>query len=122
MDTEVRFSAGDLFNALPEKETFDVIVSNPPYIPSAVIETLLPEVREHEPMTALDGDADGLKFYRAITEKAGEYLNTGGYLFFEIGCEQAEEVSSLMSKHGFSDIRIIKDLAGLDRVVCATLV
>lgn len=112
---------GDLFQAVPEGARFDIIVSNPPYIPSAVIDTLMPEVREHEPMTALDGDADGLKFYREIIKNASKYLTDRGQLFFEIGCEQAADVSALLSEHGFENIRIIKDLAGLDRVAAATL-
>ena len=115
------FYCGDLFQAVPLEERFDIIVSNPPYIPSAVIATLLPEVREHEPMSALDGDTDGLKFYREIIKNANQYLNRQGQIFFEIGCEQGKDVSALLSEHGFEDIRVIKDLAGLDRVVSATL-
>lgn len=120
LEAEAEFFCGDLFRAVPEGETFDIIVSNPPYIPSAVIETLMPEVREHEPMSALDGDTDGLKFYREIIKNANKYLNRQGQIFFEIGCEQGADVSALLSAHGFTNIRIIKDLAGLDRVVCAT--
>ena len=121
LEVEAEFFCGNLFQAVP-KEKFDIIVSNPPYIPSAVIRTLMPEVREYEPMSALDGDADGLKFYREIIESASEYLTKEGRLFFEIGCEQAAEVSALLLTHGFKDVCVIKDLAGLDRVVCATLV
>ncbi len=116
---DAEFFCGDLFEAVP-KECFDIIVSNPPYIPSAVIETLMPEVREYEPMSALDGDADGLKFYREIIKKSGEYLADQGQIFFEIGCEQGEDVSALLKNAGFQNIRVIKDLAGLNRVVCAT--
>ncbi len=115
------FFCGDLFEAVP-KDRFDIIVSNPPYIPSAVIDTLMPEVREHEPMSALDGDVDGLKFYREICKNASKYLNRQGQIFFEIGCEQAADVSALLEEAGFENIRVIKDLAGLDRVVCATYV
>ncbi len=117
---EAEFFCGDLFQAVPQ-ERFDIIVSNPPYIPSAVIDTLMPEVREHEPMSALDGDADGLKFYREISKNAGKYLNKSGQIFFEIGCEQGADVSALLKEAGFTNIHIVKDLAGLDRVVCATL-
>lgn len=120
--TEAEFYCGDLFEAVPKGETFDIIVSNPPYIPSAVIDTLMPEVKEHEPMSALDGDMDGLKFYREIIKNANKYLNRQGQIFFEIGCEQGTDVSALLMGNGFENIRIIKDLAGLDRVVCATLV
>ncbi len=117
---EAEFFCGDLFQAVPQ-ERFDIIVSNPPYIPSAVIDTLMPEVREHEPMSALDGEADGLKFYREIIKNANKYLNKSGQIFFEIGCEQGADVSAILEEAGFTDIRVIKDLAGLDRVVCATL-
>ena len=85
--------------------TFDVIASNPPYIRTDVIETLMPEVRDHEPRMALDGSADGLVFYRKITEQAGSYLKEGGKLCFEIGYDQGD------------DVQVLKDLAGLDRVV-----
>lgn len=119
LGAEVTFYCGDLFLALPNEEKFDIIVSNPPYIPSAVIDTLMPEVKEYEPITALDGDMDGLKFYREIIKKAGTFLTPKGQLFFEIGCEQAEEVSTLLLENGFEEIRVRKDYAGLDRVVCA---
>lgn len=117
-----QFYCGDLFDAVPESMCFDIIVSNPPYIPSAVIDTLMPEVKEHEPMSALDGDEDGLFFYRKIIHEANKFLANQGRIFFEIGCEQGEDVSSLLIANGFQDIRVIKDLAGLDRVVSATLV
>ena len=122
LEASAEFYCGDLFQAVPEGERFDIIVSNPPYIPTAVIETLMPEVREHEPMTALDGAADGLKFYREIIKNANKYLAEQGQIFFEIGCEQGDAVSALLLEHGFGKIRVIKDLAGLDRVVSATLV
>lgn len=96
---------------------FDIIVSNPPYIPSDVIPTLMEEVKTYEPMSALDGKEDGLYFYREIVKQAGEYLNRGGKLFFEIGCEQAEEVSKLLVEAGYKEVQVVKDLAGLDRVV-----
>ncbi|MCD8195690.1 MAG: peptide chain release factor N(5)-glutamine methyltransferase [Lachnospiraceae bacterium] len=100
--------------------SFDRIVSNPPYIPTEVIRTLEPEVQKHEPRMALDGGADGLTFYRKITEQSPRYLRNGGMLFLEIGSEQAGEVSALMETH-FTNIRIVKDLAGLDRVVYGTV-
>lgn len=98
-------------------ERFDIIVSNPPYIETDVIPTLMPEVREHEPLMALDGGADGLAFYRRITEQAGAFLSGGGMLFFEIGCGQAEAVCGLMEQAGFCEVTVVKDFAGLDRVV-----
>ena len=99
--------------------TYDMIVSNPPYIPTRVIKGLDEEVRLHDPFIALDGDEDGLKFYRIITDKARDYLNKDGYLCYEIGHDQAAKVSDILSSYGYNDIRVIKDLAGLDRVVVA---
>lgn len=122
LQVEAEFYCGNLFQAVPQGERFDIIVSNPPYIPSAVIETLMPEVKEHEPMSALDGDTDGLKFYREIIKNANKYLTEQGQIFFEIGCEQGADVSALLLANGFQNIHVIKDLAGLDRVVSATLV
>ena len=117
-EPRVRFVCSDLFEAIDEK--FDFIVSNPPYIRSDVIETLMPEVRDHDPRMALDGTADGLYFYRRIIEESGNYLKRGGQLFFEIGHDQAEDVSALMQGHGYKEIEIKKDYAGLDRVVYGT--
>lgn len=116
---EAEFYCGDLYEALPGKEQFDIIVSNPPYIPSSVIPTLMPEVKNHEPVTALDGEEDGLSFYRRIIGQAGRYLKRNGRIFFEIGCEQAEEVCALLRTENFTDICVKKDYAGLDRVVSA---
>lgn len=114
----VRFVHSDLFEAIDEK--FDIIVSNPPYIRTDVIETLMPEVRDHDPRMALDGTADGLYFYRKIIEESEHYLKRGGQLFFEIGHDQAEDVVSLMQCHGYKEIEVKKDYAGLDRVVYGT--
>ena len=100
-----------------DKLQVDMIVSNPPYIESEVIPTLMPEVIAHEPMMALDGFEDGLYFYREITANAPAYLKNKGYLLFEIGYNQGEAVADLMRMTGFVNIRIKKDLAGLDRVV-----
>lgn len=117
---EIIFRQGDLFTALPQSEagTFDIITSNPPYIPTAVIATLEPEVREHEPMMALDGTEDGLKFYRQIAKKAGTWLKPGGAIYLEIGYDQGEAVSGLLREAGFDKVRVVKDLPGKDRVVC----
>jgi release factor glutamine methyltransferase len=98
---------------------FDVIVSNPPYIPTDVIEGLSPEVKEFEPMLALDGMKDGLEFYRRLAIESKKYLKKGGYLFMEIGCEQAESVMHLLEVNGYTQLCVIKDLANLDRVVKA---
>ena len=109
----------DLFSALDENRKFDVIVSNPPYIPTEVIRGLEPEVKDHEPMLALDGREDGLYFYRRLAAECGRYLNPGGAVYFEIGYDQGESVSELLKHEGFVKIRVKKDAAGLDRVVCA---
>ena len=100
---------------------FDIIVSNPPYIRSDVIDTLMPEVKDHEPMNALDGTEDGLYFYREIVKQAPEYLKKEGKLYFEIGHDQGADVSELLSQAGYKEIHVVKDYAGLDRVVYATL-
>lgn len=106
---------GDLFENIEGK--FDVIVSNPPYIASGEIETLMPEVKDHDPLLALDGGADGLFFYRRIVREAPHYLKPDGWLLFEIGCTQGAEVSALMREAGFGRVEIVKDLAGLERIV-----
>lgn len=116
--TGVTFRRSDMFSAFPETERFNVIVSNPPYIPSAVIEELEPEVRDHEPRGALDGTADGLYFYRILAEECAKHLTPGGHVYFEIGYDQGMAVKELLDIHGFKDTRVIQDLTGKDRVVC----
>ncbi|MBP5555670.1 MAG: peptide chain release factor N(5)-glutamine methyltransferase [Lachnospiraceae bacterium] len=111
------FKQGDLYDALDKGEKFDVIVSNPPYIRTADIEGLMPEVKDHDPILALDGGEDGLVFYRRIIEGAKEHLVKGGDLLLEIGCDQAEDVMKIMETNGFIEIGCIKDFAGNDRVV-----
>ena len=96
---------------------YDMLISNPPYIPTADIQQLMDEVRLHDPVLALDGKEDGLYFYRRITEEALRYLKPGGWLLYEIGCDQGEAVSRIMRTNDFSNIAVKKDLAGLDRVV-----
>ena len=96
---------------------YDMLISNPPYIPTADIQQLMDEVRFHDPVLALDGREDGLYFYRRITEQAGDYLKPGGWLMYEIGCEQGADVSAIMRQNGFVDVAVKKDIAGLDRVV-----
>ena len=115
----VEFLETDLFpGENPGK--FDMIVSNPPYIASKVIEGLAPEVRDFEPRLALDGDEDGLVFYRRIIEKVPEYLFSSGYLLLEIGYDQGQDVVTMLEADGrFHDIQVIKDLGGNDRVVSA---
>ena len=113
------FEPSDLFEKVTD--TFDVIVSNPPYIPTAVIGTLMPEVAVYEPIQALDGKEDGLYFYRKIITSASDYLKENGKLLFEIGHDQGESVSNLMREAGYKDVRVVKDLAGNDRVVIGGL-
>lgn len=112
---EAEFRHSDLLEKVEGK--FDMIVSNPPYIETAVIDTLMPEVREHEPMLALDGREDGLYFYRRIVEQCTSYMTRGARLFFEIGYDQGEAVKDMMIHKGFCEVEIIKDYAGLDRVI-----
>lgn len=113
----VKFLQSDLFDKINEK--FDIVVSNPPYIETEVIEKLQPEVRDYIPRLALDGDKDGLKFYRKITEYAPKYLNRNAKIFYEIGYNQGRAVFDILDGNGFTDIRIIKDYSGLDRIVMA---
>lgn len=113
--TAVVFEKSNLFEAFSGK--FDVIVSNPPYIPTAEIPKLMPEVRDFEPHEALDGLEDGLFFYRKIVAGSVEYLTEHGILCMEIGYDQGPAVVEMMKHFGFSDITVTKDLAGLDRVV-----
>ena len=110
----------DLFEDVVEND-FDVIVSNPPYIPTDVIATLMPEVAEFEPRVALDGKCDGLYFYSKILEQCKNYMKPDGYVLFEIGCKQGDSVSTMMRLAGFSEVHVIKDLARNDRVVMGHL-
>lgn len=114
------FLQSDLFEKVEGK--FEIIVSNPPYIASAEVEKLMPEVRNHEPRMALDGTEDGLEFYRRIIAEAGQYLVSSGMLFFEIGYDQGQAVSELMREHGYREVQVVQDYAGLDRVVYGTYV
>lgn len=109
-----QFCQSDLFERIDGE--YDMIVSNPPYIRTDVIPSLMPEVRDHEPRMALDGHEDGLYFYRKILEGAGAFLKPGGWICFEIGFDQGEALKSLMKEYGLERIEIVKDLAGLDRV------
>ncbi len=119
LSERAEFLLTDLF---PQKTLgkVDIIVSNPPYIRTDVIETLAPEVKDFEPRLALDGDEDGLKFYRRIISEAGDYLFSSGYLILEIGFDQAEAVKALMEQDGrYHEIEVVKDFSGNDRVVKA---
>jgi len=107
---------GSLFEPLQGRR-FDLIVSNPPYIPTADLATLEPEVRDHEPMAALDGGADGLAFYRAIVPQAPRHLDPGGWLLVEIGIGQGPAVRRIFSQGGFADIFTARDPGDIERVV-----
>lgn len=117
----------DMFSALAERtedgamKRYDIIVSNPPYIPSAVVDELEPEVRDYEPRIALDGTADGLRFYRILAEEAVHYLKPGGRIYLEIGYDQGERVPALLAAAGFQEVTVIRDFGGNDRVVAAHL-
>lgn len=106
----------DLFTALSGRK-FDFITANPPYIPTKTIESLEPEVKDHEPLIALDGDADGLCFYRRLSREARDFLNFGGMLFLEVGYDQGEEVEKMLLENGFQNVGKVRDLSGLYRVV-----
>lgn len=115
LEIPAKWLHSDLFEQVDR--SYDVIVSNPPYIRTFVIEDLMEEVRLHEPRMALDGKEDGLYFYRKIIREAEGYLKPGGILAFEIGYDQGEAVSGLMKNQGYEQIQVVQDLAGLDRCV-----
>lgn len=114
-DVVVNFERSDLFDNVTG--TYDVIVSNPPYIPTAQVLKLMPEVQNFEPMEALDGKEDGLFFYRRIIQECGAYLKENGKILFEIGHDQGVMVSGMLRAAGFRNVTIKKDLSGNDRVV-----
>lgn len=113
------FERSDLFENVTEH--YDIIVSNPPYIPTDVIPGLMPEVADYEPIQALDGKEDGLYFYRRIAEECVDYLKEKGMILFEIGHDQGKAVSELLTEAGFAGVQVVKDLAGNDRVVIGEL-
>ena len=115
LNASVELFAGDLMTKMDGQ--YDVIVSNPPYIPPSVIEGLMPEVRLHEPMLALDGGQDGLEFYRRIAGQAVTRLAPNGRMFLEIGWEQDVAVAEILQKQGYREVQVFQDLAGKDRIV-----
>ena len=118
---KVRFLKSDLFSALDPEKKYDIITSNPPYIPTEVLNGLEPEVKDYEPRMALDGSEDGLAFYRRIAVAAPAFLRAGGRIYLEIGYDQGAAVEELLWNNGFARTRVVKDAAGRDRVVCAEL-
>ena len=124
VEKKINFIESDLYVSAkkkkPMKDKFDMILCNPPYIPSSVIPTLQTEVKDHEPISALDGGADGLDFYRRMATDSATHLKKGGYILFEIGHDQAEAVTALLEENGnYQDIFTHKDMAHLDRVLTA---
>lgn len=118
----IRFLCSDLFQKLGDDvnevyRKFDIIISNPPYINTKDIDSLMPEVKNYEPRMALDGDEDGLRFYRNIIFQSKNYLKPKGCILFEIGCEQGEAVREILEKNQFKGIDIIRDLSGHERVI-----
>lgn len=113
----VNFIQGDLFENVIDTD-FEYILSNPPYIRTAEINNLMEEVKDHDPMLALDGGEDGLEFYRRLSKDSIGHLKIGGKVFFEIGNDQGNDVSDILSNDGYRNVEIIKDYAGNDRIVC----
>lgn len=114
---QVQFYQGNLFETITQK--YDIIVSNPPYIPKEVIETLEPEVKKYEPYQALYGPNHGLYFYETISKFAVDFLNSDGKIFYEIGYDQAEAVCAILERNKYKEIEVIADLSGKNRVVKA---
>lgn len=117
LDADVQVWQSDLFAQV--EEDYDIIVSNPPYIPPDVISELMPEVREYEPRIALDGGNDGLDFYRRLAAEAREHLERNGRLYLEIGYDQGAAVADLLQKQTYQEIQVYQDLTGKDRVISA---
>ena len=127
VENRADFVESDLFSAPyfcekggKDSGKYDILISNPPYIATEEIETLMEEVRLHDPRKALDGMEDGLYFYRILAEECAKHLTPGGHVYFEIGYDQGAAVKELLDIHGFKDTRVIQDLTGKDRVVCGT--
>lgn len=118
--TNVTFLEGSLYGPVEGRRPFDMIISNPPYIPAEEIAELQREIREWEPLSALDGGPEGLDFYRKIFSRAGKHLKKGGAVVLELGFGQAADVAGIAAKEGFTDMEIKKDLAGIERVFTAS--
>jgi len=118
-NVEVNFVKSDLFRDL-DKQKFDIIISNPPYVKRSFIDNLDDEVKDNEPIIALDGGEDGLDFYKVISNNAREYLKQDGILAFEIGYDEATNVSEILVNNGFKNIRVIKDYSNRDRDIIAS--
>lgn len=121
LSDKVKFIKSDLLNEVIDKTTYDIIVSNPPYIKKQDIDELMSDVKDYEPITALDGGNDGLYFYKKIISQSKKVLKFNGILAFEIGYDQANDIRKILEINGYKNIKVVKDLAGLDRVVIAFL-
>lgn len=120
VDSRIDFCLSNLFEKIvPGQQKYDMLISNPPYIPTDDIADLMEEVRCYEPLGALDGGKDGLDFYRIISKGAKDYLKTGGHLIYEIGYNQREAITDILVQCGYHDIRCLKDLSGNDRIIHA---
>jgi release factor glutamine methyltransferase len=116
------FRKSDLFSKIREDEKFDMIISNPPYIPYSKKSTIQKEVTFEPDIALYTNDSDGLEFYKKIISEAPAYLNKGGFLLFELGINESMNVAELMKAHGFTSIQIVKDLANIDRVILGRLI
>ena len=115
------FRKSDIYSKIRDDETFDIIVSNPPYIPPSQKATIQKEVTFDPELALYTHDEKGLEFYEKITKDAPKFLNKGGYLLFELGMGQSKDVAEIMNNYGFSDIKVLKDLANIDRVIFGQL-
>jgi release factor glutamine methyltransferase len=120
LGADVEIVKTDLFENIDGK--YDMILSNPPYIRSGDVKTIMKDVQLYEPKLALDGHEDGLYFYKRIIKDARDYLNENGVLIFEIGYDQAEDIRALLVDAGYDNVEVIKDYAGFDRIVTAIVV
>jgi release factor glutamine methyltransferase len=120
MKARIEFFEGDGFAALPGDGRFDLILANPPYIPSAEIATLEPEVRDHDPRTALDGGADGLDFYRRLAREAGDFLKPGGRLMVEFGDGQEVPIRNVFEQQKWIVEEVKADYSGRSRILIAS--
>lgn len=116
------FRKSDLFSKIREDEKFDMIISNPPYIPYSKKSTIQKEVTFEPDIALYTNDSDGLEFYKKIISEAPAYLNKGGFLLFELGINESMNVAELMKAHGFTSIQIVKDLVNIDRVILGKLI
>lgn len=119
-ESMISWMQSDLYTHIDAAKSFDIIVSNPPYIPHGQLQELMTEVREYEPMVALDGGRDGLSFYRRIIEDSFGRISNGGMLLFEIGHGQMQAIKAIMEANGFQNIQEINDMAGLERIISGT--